>query len=158
MTLDSFFKKNGLVGGIVFVALFIAIAVILWNRFTQPNIPQAYETLQQRKQPVAANMNNPIQEYQKVSQTQPTPNQLLPKDTNSEWNSMNPSGSGELPSVMFKAGWPIGIDTIGQSMKNGNLQLRSEPPCPQGSVGPWNQSSFAPDYMRPPLEIGQGPQ
>ena len=41
---------------------------------------------------------------------------------------------------------------------NANLQIRSEPPNPQLYVGPWNQSSIEPDFMRPPLNIGSGPQ
>jgi hypothetical protein len=43
-------------------------------------------------------------------------------------------------------------------MKNPNLQLRSEPPNPQLNIGPWNNSTFAPDLMRTPLEVGCGPQ
>jgi hypothetical protein len=71
---------------------------------------------------------------------------------------MNQSG-GDLSNVsMLKAGWAIGIDTVGQSMKNANLQLRSEPPCPQESVGPWNNSTITPNFMRRPLELDQGPQ
>lgn len=94
--------------------------------------------------------------------TQPNiqnPAELLPKDTNSQWSQLNPSGKGELSNVnLLKSGYHIGIDTIGQSLRNSNLQIRSEPPNPQLSVGPWNQSTIEPDFMRPPLEIGSGAQ
>jgi hypothetical protein len=87
------------------------------------------------------------------------PAELLPKDTNSQWAQLNPSGKGELANVnLLKAGYHIGIDTIGQTLRNANLQIRSEPPNPQLSVGPWNQSTIEPDFMRPPLELGSGPQ
>jgi len=87
------------------------------------------------------------------------PAELLPKDTNSQWAQLNPSGKGELANVnLLKAGYHIGIDTIGQSLRNANLQIRSEPPNPQLSVGPWNQSTIEPDFQRVPLEIGSGPQ
>lgn len=87
------------------------------------------------------------------------PAELLPKDSNSQWAQLNPSGKGELANVnLLKAGYHIGIDTIGQTLRNANLQIRSEPPNPQLSVGPWNQSTIEPDFMRPPLEIGSGPQ
>jgi hypothetical protein len=87
------------------------------------------------------------------------PAELLPKDTNSQWAQLNPSGKGELANInLLKAGYHIGIDSIGQSLRNANLQIRSEPPNPQLSVGPWNLSTMEPDYMRPPLEIGSGPQ
>lgn len=81
--------------------------------------------------------------------------ELLPKDNNNEWAQINPSGKGELSNInLLKAGYHIGIDTIGQSLRNANLQIRSEPPNPQLEVGPWNQSTITPDFMRPPLEIG----
>ncbi len=87
------------------------------------------------------------------------PAELLPKDSNSQWAQLNPSGQGELANVnLLKAGYHIGIDTIGQTLRNANLQIRSEPPNPQLNVGPWNLSSIEPDFMRPPLEIGSGPQ
>jgi hypothetical protein len=83
------------------------------------------------------------------------PADLLPKDTNSQWAQLNPSGKGELSNInLLKAGYHIGIDTIGQTLRNANLQIRSEPPNPQLYVGPWMQSTIEPDFMRPPLEIG----
>ena len=87
------------------------------------------------------------------------PAELLPKDSNSQWAQLNPSGKGELANVnLLKAGYHIGIDTVGQTLRNANLQIRSEPPNPQMNVGPWNNSTIESDYFRPPLEIGAGPQ
>ena len=87
------------------------------------------------------------------------PAELLPKSSSNEWGQLNPSGKGELANVnLLKAGYHIGIDTIGQSLRNANLQIRSEPPNPQLNVGPWNTSTIEPDFMRVPLEIGSGPQ
>ena len=87
------------------------------------------------------------------------PAELLPKSSDNQWAQLNPSGKGELASLnLLKAGYHIGIDTIGQSLRNANLQIRSEPPNPQLSVGPWNQSTIEPDFMRPPLELGSGAQ
>jgi len=87
------------------------------------------------------------------------PADLLPKDHNSEWAQLNPSGKGEVGHVnLLKAGYHIGVDTIGQSLRNANLQIRSEPANPQQYVGPWNLSTIEPDFMRPPLEVGQGGQ
>ena len=87
------------------------------------------------------------------------PSDLLPKDSNSQWAQLNPSGKGELANInLLKAGYHIGIDTIGQTLRNANLQIRSEPPNPQLYVGPWNLSTIEPDFMRPPLELGAGTQ
>jgi hypothetical protein len=84
---------------------------------------------------------------------------MLPKDPNSQWAQLNPSGSGDLMNQnLLSAGFLAGIDTIGNTMKNPNLQIRSEPPNPQLNVGPWNNSTFSPDLMRTPLEIGCGSQ
>lgn len=84
------------------------------------------------------------------------PKELLPSN-NSEWGSPNPSSA--LQNVnLLQAGYHIGIDTVGQSLRNGNLQVRSEPPNPQMQVGPWNNTTIEPDLMRAPLEIGCGPQ
>lgn len=85
--------------------------------------------------------------------------ELLPKDNNSQWSQLNPAGSGELHGInLLNAGYHIGIDTIGQTLRNANLQIRSEPPNPQISVGPWNQTTISPDLMRIPLELGAGSQ
>lgn len=87
------------------------------------------------------------------------PADLLPKDSNSQWAQLNPAGKGDLANInLLKAGYHIGIDTVGQTLRNANLQIRSEPPNPQLNVGPWNQSTITSDYMRPSLEIGQGGQ
>jgi hypothetical protein len=86
------------------------------------------------------------------------PSDLLPRDTNNQWGSLNPAGSGDLLGQnLLSATFLTGIDTIGNTMKNANLQIRSEPPNPQLNVGPWNQSTFAPDLMRTPLELGSTP-
>ena len=85
------------------------------------------------------------------------PVSLLPKDGNSEFSRLNPSGSGDIASVsLLRAGALTGIDTVGQSLRNANLQLRSEPANPQMNVGPWHQSTITPDFNRKPLEIGCG--
>jgi hypothetical protein len=87
------------------------------------------------------------------------PADLLPKDSNSQWAQLNPAGKGDLANInLLKAGYHIGIDTVGQTLRNANLQIRSEPPNPQVNVGPWNLSTIEPDFMRPPLELGQGGQ
>lgn len=93
-----------------------------------------------------------------MPQTQ-NPMDLLPNDTNSQWAQLNPAGKGDLANInLLKAGYHIGIDTIGQTLRNANQQIRSEPPNPQVNVGPWNLSTIEPDFLRPPLEIGSGAQ
>ena len=84
------------------------------------------------------------------------PESLLPDDSNSNWAQLNPSmNSGSTPDLL-QAGYHIGLDTIGQTLRNANLQLRSDPIIPKMEVGPWAQSTIEPDIARVPLEIGGG--
>ncbi len=86
------------------------------------------------------------------------PADLLPKDNNSSWN-LKPMGSGDFLGVnLLNAGYLIGVDTIGSSLRNANLQVRSEPPNPQLQVSPWMNTTIEPDPFRAPLEIGCGPK
>jgi hypothetical protein len=87
------------------------------------------------------------------------PDELLPKDENSKWAQLNPRGNGELNNVnLLQAGYLYGINTVGSSLRNANLQVRSEPPNPQVQVSPWLNTTIEPDLMRTPLELGVGPQ
>ena len=54
----------------------------------------------------------------------------------------------------LNAGYHIGVNTTGQTLRNSNLGLRSEPPNPQMKVSPWNQTTIEPDTNRRGLEIG----
>ena len=84
-----------------------------------------------------------------------TPEELKPQDNSSLWAQVNPEGEGSLKGRSFlQAGHHIGINTVGQTLRNANLQLRSEPPNPQVLVSPWNQTTIEPDTGRKPLEIG----
>jgi hypothetical protein len=64
-------------------------------------------------------------------------------------------GSVAMPDLL-QAGYHIGLDTIGQTLRNANLQLRSDPIIQKQDIGPWNQSTIEPDLARVPLEVGYG--
>jgi hypothetical protein len=88
-----------------------------------------------------------------------SPDQLLPKDDKdniSNFNKDYPISEGILKGVNFlDAGYQIGVNTVGQSLRNANRQIRSEPPNPQVSVSPWLNTTIGPDLSRQPLEIGE---
>lgn len=87
------------------------------------------------------------------------PSDLLPKDKNSQWAALNPSAANQgdiLMPDLLQAGYHIGLDTIGQTLRNPNYQLRSDPVIPKSDVGPWNHSTIEPDIGRVPLELGAG--
>jgi len=82
------------------------------------------------------------------------PQELLPNDPNSKWAQVNPQGAGDIAGKNFlNAGALIGVNTIGQSLRNASWDLRSEPPNPQVQVSPWLNSTIEPDLVRRPLEI-----
>ena len=81
--------------------------------------------------------------------------ELLPQNKATTWAEVNPPASGTLKDRNFlQAGHHVGINTVGQTLRNANMQLRSEPPNPQVAVSPWLQSTIDPDMNRKPLEIG----
>lgn len=80
------------------------------------------------------------------------PSELLPPDSSSLWAQVNPSGQGSLADQNFlTAGFHIGVNTVGQTLRNANRQLRSEPFNPQVKVSPWMQTTIEPDINRKPL-------
>lgn len=85
-----------------------------------------------------------------------TADDLLPKDAaNSKWAQVAPAGQGDVQNQNFlTSGYMFGVDTIGQSMRNANYQLRSDIPVPRFAVGPWNQSTIEFDSSRRFFEIG----
>ena len=87
------------------------------------------------------------------------PDDLLPTDESKaikEFNIAKPVGEGILQGVnMLDSTYHVGINTVGQSLRNANQQLRSEPPNPQVNVSPWMNTTIGPDLHRRPLEIGE---
>jgi hypothetical protein len=84
------------------------------------------------------------------------PQELLPQDNAAnQWSQVNPQGAGTLMDKnLLQAGHHVGINTVGQTLRNANMQLRSDPPNPQVQVSPWIQSTINPDTNRKPFEIG----
>lgn len=83
-----------------------------------------------------------------------TSEDLLPADANSKWAQVNPAGQGDVANQNFlTAGWAVGINTVSGTLRNANLQLRSEPANPRTSW-PINNSTIESDTMRRPLELG----
>ena len=103
----------------------------------------------------AANANVATSASSSASMNKPVANpaDLLPSDSNSSWASMNPVG--DLKNVnLLNPTQVVGINTQGSSLRNANLQLRSEPANPQMKVSPWLQTTIEPDVNRRALEIG----
>jgi hypothetical protein len=111
------------------------------------------EMMTSRENPVERDMRNA--QMMGMGGDQLSAQDLLPQDKSSTWASVNPEGQGTLDGKNFlQSGYHIGINTVGQTLRNANLQLRSEPPNPQVQVSPWLQTTIEPDVSRRPMEIG----
>lgn len=83
-----------------------------------------------------------------------SPEDLLPKDAaNSKWAQVNPAGQGDLKDMnLLTAGYHMGVNTQGQSLRNASHDLRSEPVNPRYKVSIWNNATIEGDLNRRPLE------
>lgn len=93
-----------------------------------------------------------------MSATKPiaNPADLLPINNNNQWASSIPQADADLKSInLLNPAQLVGINTQGSSLRNANLQLRSEPANPRSNTNcPWNISTIETDPFRKPLEIG----
>lgn len=73
------------------------------------------------------------------------PADLLPRNVNKTWLKDSKVGSLAMPNIATPD-FRFGANTIGQSLKNPNLQERPDPVIPRGTdTGPFNQSVIDPD-------------
>jgi hypothetical protein len=82
---------------------------------------------------------------------------LLPRyDAENEFAKENPVSKLLKEQNFLISGYHVGINTVMQSNKIPYHDLRSLPPTPKESVGPWNQSSLeqSPSQLRRGFEIG----
>lgn len=154
-------KSHHLIALAGIVALVILVNQIIKRKNTTdeshaPLRPAEYS------QPVASNPEGENGDYGSIEDSPmnaevsaTNPEELLPADQNNEWSKLNPVGTGDLNNVnLLKAGYHTGIDTVGSSLRNANLQVRSEVPNPTTNVSPWMNTTIEPDTMRVPLELG----
>ena len=131
----------------------VAAGAVSPSETYQPSPPQGHAAPQASANGANTNMHGLPPSCVKQSVTDPR--ELLPRDTNSEFSKLNPAGSGDLQNVsLLQAGTLQGINTVGTSLRNANLQLRSEPANPRQAVGPWNNTTITSDNARRDFEIG----
>ena len=82
------------------------------------------------------------------------PEDLLPKgSSNSKWAQANPAGQGDVKDQNYlTAGYHVGFNTKGSSLRNPSHDIRATIPNPRKNVSPWNQTTIEPDLNRLPLE------
>ena len=104
---------------------------------------------------VSQPVNNALSQDSSSQQNVTDPSELLPSNSNG-WNGLNPNPTPGLENVsLLTAPDRNSINTVSSSLRNANLQLRSDPPNPRGNTNcPWNNSTIEGDPFRRPLEIG----
>ena len=74
--------------------------------------------------------------------------QYLPQESNEKWfdTDFTKAKYNLNDDTMINTDrYVIGVNTVGQSLKNGSHDLRGTIPNPKYSVSPWNNSSYEPD-------------
>jgi hypothetical protein len=145
---------------ILVVAVLLCVALLYYSNSKTMSFEKMEDGSKPATTPPATPTELPAPTSSENSYTlSPTANpvDLLPKDVNSKWTSLNNlNGANINMPDLLQAGVHIGLDTIGQSLRNANLQERSDPIIPVVDTGPWHKSTIEPDYGRVPLEIGDG--
>jgi hypothetical protein len=93
--------------------------------------------------------------YESESQETMTAAPLLPKETPVSEDFSQFSTDAILSNQNYldprnMIGYP---ETVGGTLRNANLQIRSEPPNPRDPVSIFNLSTIVPEQMRPLFEI-----
>jgi hypothetical protein len=78
----------------------------------------------------------------------------LPKEINDKWFDTDFSQAKyniDDDKLINTERYIIGINTVGQSLKNASYDIRGTVPNPKFSVSPWNNSTYETDYNIKPL-------
>lgn len=163
---------------ILYGALFIIVMLYLYKTFIAPKPPtsrgvhgMSENLLENFEQPHNVESSEQIEHVESSAQVAPemnrtpsscfpqkilTANELLPHDDSaaiSDFDQDYPIGEGVKRGIDYlSAGYHVGVNTVGQSLRNANRQIRGEPPNPQVSVSPWLNSTIGPDLERRSLD------
>lgn len=71
--------------------------------------------------------------------------ELLPQEMKKDWFEVMPDAIKVKNRHLINVTKPIGVNTIGSSLRNPSYDIRGTPSCPKFVVSPWMQSSIEPD-------------
>jgi len=171
-------KENSIAIGVVVALVVVLIAFFYKRKPEQLENTQVQKPVQQVEQKVEQQVvqpNSSQEPTQAFAPTQPPMDEqkhidkivagdktlkaddLLPKyDDENAFAKENPVSKLLKEQNFLISGYHVGINTVLQSNKIPYHDLRSLPPIPKESVGPWNQSSLeqSPSQLRRSFEIG----
>lgn len=136
------------------VLLIVAVAALMWCLYKYSNDLNQIVSSMEDGSGKSEEMPD-TKEQQVESSVLPAPkalsgSDLMPKDENKDHPALT-TLSANVPDVLA-AGQHLGATS--QSLRNANLQVRSDPQIPAVDTGPWNKSTIEPDMGRVPLELG----
>lgn len=75
----------------------------------------------------------------------------LPQEVNDDWFEVQPEPISVKNRHLINITKPIGVNTIGTSLRNSSYDLRSQPMCPKFATSPWLNSSIEADNNLKPV-------
>jgi hypothetical protein len=106
------------------------------------------------ERPVADTTNTDVIDLQKNNVKNYNSKDYLPKEVNDDWFNTDFSQAKYKMNddkLINTDKYIIGINTVGQSLKNASYDIRGAVNVPKYTVSPWNNSTIEPDYNIKPL-------
>lgn len=104
--------------------------------------------------PLPPGANSDVIDFKKGNMDNYDAKDFLPKEVNDEWFETDFSlAKYQLndDKLINTERYIIGINTVGQSLKNATYDIRGTIPNPKFSISPWNNSTMEPDFNIKPL-------
>ena len=106
------------------------------------------------ERPVADNTDTDVVDLKKNNVKNYNAKDYLPKEINDDWFNTDFSQAKYKMNddkLINTDKYIIGINTVGQSLKNASYDIRGAVNVPKYTVSPWNNSTIEPDYNIKPL-------
>jgi len=106
------------------------------------------------ERPVADKADTDVVDLNKNNVTKYKATDYLPKEVNDDWFNTDFSQAKYKMNddkLINTDKYIIGINTVGQSLKNASYDIRGSVNVPKYTVSPWNNSTIEPDYNIKPL-------
>lgn len=116
--------------------------------YTGTNLSDAF------KSPLEPGVNADVIDFKKGNMDNYDAKDFLPKEINDEWFETDFSlAKYQLndDKLINTDRYIIGINTVGQSLKNASYDIRGTVPCPKFVISPFNNSTMEPDFNLKPL-------
>jgi hypothetical protein len=106
------------------------------------------------ERPVPASADTDVVDLNKNNVTNYNATDYLPKEINDDWFNTDFSQAKYKMNddkLINTDKYVVGVNTVGQSLKNASYDIRGAINVPKYTVSPWNNSTIEPDYNIKPL-------